>query len=53
MGTYRLRIWGLGHSWVRASPLGCGSMFGLGMRLPRTSRDKTRTLHARVLMCFV
>ena len=27
----------------------CGSMFGLGMRLPRKSRDKTRTLHARVL----
>ena len=24
-------------------------MFGLGMRLPRESRDKTRTLHARVL----
>ena len=24
-------------------------MFGLGMRLPRKSRDKTRTLHARVL----
>ena len=23
-------------------------MFGLGMRLPRKSRDKTRTLHARV-----
>ena len=27
----------------------CGSMFGLGMRLPRKSRDKTRILHARVL----
>ena len=27
----------------------CGSMFGLGMRLPRKSRDKTRTLYARVL----
>ena len=24
-------------------------MFGLGMRLPRKSRDKTRTRHARVL----
>ena len=31
----------------------CGSMFGLGMRVPRKSRDKTRTLRARVLMCFV
>ena len=26
----------------------CGSLFGLGMRLPRKSRDKIRTLHARV-----
>ena len=26
----------------------CGSMFGLGMRLPRKSRNKTRTLHACV-----
>ena len=25
-----------------------GLMFGLGMRLPRKSRDKTRTLHACV-----
>ena len=24
-------------------------MFGLGIRLPRKSRDKTRTLHVRVL----
>ena len=31
----------------------CGSMFGSGMRLPRKSRDKTRTLLARVLKCFV
>ena len=31
----------------------CGSMFGLGMRLPRKSRVNTRTLRARVLMCFV
>ena len=28
-------------------------MFGLGMRLPRKSRVNTRTLRARVLMCFV
>ena len=34
---------------MRASPLGCGSMLSVGMRLPRTSRDKPRTLHARVL----
>ena len=27
----------------------CGSMLSLGMRLPRKSRDKTRTLHACVL----
>ena len=26
----------------------CGSIFSLGMRLPRKSRDKTRTLHACV-----
>ena len=26
----------------------CGLMFDLGMRLPRKSRDKTRTLQARV-----
>ena len=26
----------------------CGSMLRLGMRLPRKSRDKTRTLHACV-----
>ena len=26
----------------------CGSMLSLGMRLPRKSRDKTRTLHACV-----
>ena len=31
----------------------CGSMFGLGMRLPRKSRDKTRTLHACVLCDLV
>ena len=31
----------------------CGLMFGLGMILPRKSRDKNRTLRARVLMCFV
>ena len=31
----------------------CGLMLSLGMRLPRKSRDKTRTLRARVLMCFV
>ena len=30
-----------------------GLMFGLGMRLPRKSRVNTRTLRARVLMCFV
>ena len=30
-----------------------GSMISIGMRLPRKSRDKTRTLLARVLMCFV
>ena len=29
----------------------CGSMFSLGMRLPRKSRDKTRTLHTCV--CYV
>ena len=27
----------------------CGSMFGLGMRLPRKARNKTRTWH----VCFV
>ena len=27
----------------------CGSMLSLGMRLPRKSRDETRTLHACVL----
>ena len=26
----------------------CGSMLSLGMRLPRKSQDKTRTLHACV-----
>ena len=26
----------------------CGSMLGLGTRLPRKSRDKARTLQARV-----
>ena len=26
----------------------CGSMLSLGMRLPRKSRDKIRTLHACV-----
>ena len=31
----------------------CGSMLSLGMRLPRKSRGKTRTLLARVLKCFV
>ena len=31
----------------------CGLMFGLGKRLPRKSRDKTRTLHARCLMCVL
>ena len=40
--------------WLRKSiTTRCGLMFGLGMRLPRKSRDKTRTLRARVLMCFV
>ena len=29
----------------------CGSMLSLGMRLPRKSRDKTRTRHACV--CYV
>ena len=28
-------------------------MISIGIRLPRKSRDKTRTLRARVLMCFV
>ena len=46
------KIWGLGHSWMRASPLG-GLMLSLGMRLPRKSRGKTRTLLACVLKCFV
>ena len=27
----------------------CGSMFGLGIRLPRKARNKTRTLH----VCFL
>ena len=32
----------------------CGSMFGLSMRLPRKSRDKTRTLHACVdVFCVI
>ena len=32
----------------------CGSMFGLGMRLPRKLRDKTRTLHACVdVFCVI
>ena len=29
----------------------CGSMLSVGMRLPRKSRDKIRTLHAWCLMC--
>ena len=29
----------------------CGSMLNVGMRLPRKSRDKTRTLHTCV--CYV
>ena len=40
---------GLGHSCVRTSPIWCGSIFDLGMRLPRKAQDKTRTLH----VCFV
>ena len=39
---------GLGHNRVRTSPLRCGSMTSIGMRLPWKSRNKTRTLHARV-----
>ena len=40
--------------WLRKSiTTRCGSMLSLGMRLPRKSRDRTRTLRARVLMCFV
>ena len=40
--------------WLRKSiTTRCGSMSSVGMRLPRKSQDKTRTLHARVLMCFV
>ena len=35
----------------------CGSMLGLGMRLPRKALNKTKTLHACVLgdglMCFM
>ena len=39
--------------WLRKSITArCGLMFGLGMRVPRKSRDKTRTLRAHVLMCF-
>ena len=35
--------------WLRKSiTTRCGSMFGLGMRLPRKSRNKTRTLHGCV-----
>ena len=35
--------------WLRKSiTTRCGSLFGLGMRLPRKSRNKTRTLHACV-----
>ena len=39
--------------WLRKSiTTRCGLMFGLGMRLPRKSRDKTRTLRARVFGVF-
>ena len=32
----------------------CGSMFGLGMRLPRKSRVNTRTRHACVdVFCVI
>ena len=31
----------------------CDSMLSLGMRLPRKSRDKTRTLHACVGVFYV
>ena len=29
----------------------CGLMLSVGMRLPRKSQDKIRTLHAWCLMC--
>ena len=48
--TEGARVWVFITTW-------CGSMLGLGMRLPKKSRDKTRTLHACVLgdclMCVV
>ena len=31
----------------------CGSMISVGMRLPRKSRDKTRTLHTCVVVFCV
>ena len=32
----------------------CGSMLSLGMRLPRKSQDKTRTLHTCVdVFCVI
>ena len=40
--TYGARV------WVPITTR-CGSMKRVGMRLPRKSRDKTRTLHAHVL----
>ena len=40
--------------WLRKSiTTRCGLMLSLGMRLPRKSRVNTRTLRARLLMCFV
>ena len=36
--------------WLRKNiTTRCGSMFGLGTRLPRKARNKTRTRH----VCFV
>ena len=41
--------------WLRMSiTTRCGLMLSLGMRLPRKSRDKTRTLHACVgVFCLI
>ena len=44
MEDFELRPWLRKNITTR-----CGSMFGLGMRLPRKARNKTRTRH----VCFV
>ena len=54
LGTLGVTAWYHIYDYLGSSGLGShhhlgGLMFGSGMRLPRKSRDKTRTLHASVL----